>query len=114
MSRLKRINAHVLVCVHKTCRRQGSKAVFKELKRALKEQGLRDRVLVTKVKCLGQCGRGPVVAVYPEGVWYGGVNEAGARRIVAAHPGAEGGSSGAAVGAKTLHDMREGERDAKG
>lgn len=113
VSRLKRTKAHVLVCAHKTCRRQGSKAVFKELKRALKERGLRDCVLVTKVKCLDQCGRGPVVAVYPEGVWYGGVDETSARRIVAAHTGAAGGGSGAAVGAKILHDMREGERDAK-
>lgn len=103
----------MLVCAHKTCRKQGGKAVLKELKRAIKEQDLRDCVLVTKVKCLDQCGRGPVVAVYPEGVWYGGVDEASARRIVEEHLSAGGREGAAAVGAKVLRDMREGERDAK-
>lgn len=54
----------------------------KEFKRALKERGLRRSVMMTNVKCLGQCGRGPVVAVYPAGLWYGRVDETGARAIV--------------------------------
>ena len=108
MSRSKKINAHLLVCAHKTCRRQGGKAVLKELKRAIKEQDLRGKTLVTKVKCLDECGRGPVVAVYPEGVWYGGVDEAGARQIVARHLAA----AGATVKAKILRDLREGKEPA--
>jgi (2Fe-2S) ferredoxin len=104
VSRLKRINAHVLACVHKTCRRQGGKAALKELKRAIREQDLRGSVLVTKVKCLDQCGRGPVMVVYPEGVWYGGVDKAGARSIVCAHASA----SRAPADVKILRDMREG------
>jgi sirohydrochlorin cobaltochelatase len=104
VSRLKRINAHVLVCAHKTCRQQGAKGVLKELKRAVKEQDLRESVMITKVKCLDQCGRGPVVVVYPDGVWYGGVDEAGARRIVRERLAA--GDSSTDV--KILRDMREG------
>ncbi|MBD0325319.1 MAG: (2Fe-2S) ferredoxin domain-containing protein [Pyrinomonadaceae bacterium] len=104
MSRLKKVNAHVLACEHKTCRRQGGKAALKELKRAIKEQGLRGSMMVTKVKCLDQCGRGPVMVVYPEGVWYGGVDKDGARAIVAAHASA----NGASADVKILRDMRDG------
>lgn len=82
MSRLRKIIAHVLVCTHKTCRKQGGKRVAKEFKRALRERGLRRSVMLTHVKCLGQCGRGPVVGVYPAGLWYGRVDEDGARAMV--------------------------------
>ncbi|HEX8495259.1 MAG TPA: (2Fe-2S) ferredoxin domain-containing protein [Pyrinomonadaceae bacterium] len=85
MSRLKKINAHVLVCTHKTCRKQGGKAALKALKRAIKAEDLRGSVLVTKVKCLDQCGRGPVMVVYPDGVWYGGVDDKSACSIVSEH-----------------------------
>ena len=105
MSKLKKISAHVLVCQHKTCNKQGGKASAKALKRALKERGLREQVMITKVKCLDQCGRGPIMVVYPEGVWYGGVDEESARKIVTEHL-----EEGRAVESKILHDMRERER----
>lgn len=103
VSSLKKTNAHVLVCVHKTCRKQGGKAALKELKNALKEHDLRGSVLVTKVKCLDQCGRGPVMVVYPDGVWYGGADKQSVREIVSEHLG-EGRTP---VGVKILRDMRE-------
>ena len=101
MSKLKKISAHVLVCKHKTCLRQGGKASARALKRELKEQDLNGRVMITKVKCLDQCGRGPVMVVYPDGVWYGGVDAEGARRIVSEHL-----AEGRAVKEKVLRDMR--------
>lgn len=100
MSKLKKVTTQLLVCEHKTCKGRGGKAVAGELRRALKEHDLRERVLVTKVKCLDQCGRGPVVVVYPEGVWYGGVGEQGAREIVERHVAA-----GRRAGCTVLHDM---------
>jgi len=102
VTKLKKIGAHVLVCKHKTCLRQGGKASARALKRALKEHDLSGRVMVTKVNCLDQCGRGPVVVVYPDGVWYGRVDEEAARRIVAEHLG-----EGRAVEEKVLRDMRD-------
>lgn len=106
VSKLRKISAHVLVCRHKTCLRQGGKAAAKALKRALKEHDLSARVMMTKVKCLDQCGRGPVMVVYPEGVWYGGVDEKCAREIVTEHL-----EKGRAVEKRVLHDMRG--RDAR-
>lgn len=108
MSKLRKINAHVLVCHHKTCLKQGGKASSKALKRALKERNLRERVMITKVKCLDQCGRGPVMVVYPEGVWYGGVDEAAARLIVTEHL-----EKGRAVAPIVLRDMRDAEGERK-
>ena len=104
VSKLKKITSHVLVCKHKTCLRQGGKASARALKRALKEQDLGGRVLVTKVNCLDQCGRGPVMVVYPQGVWYGGVDEESAHRIVTEHL-----AEGRVVEERVLHDMRDGE-----
>jgi sirohydrochlorin cobaltochelatase len=105
VSKLKKIETHVLVCVHKTCRRQGAKASLKELKRTVKDNGLRGAVMITKVKCLGQCGRGPVMVVYPDGVWYGGVSGDFARAIVGEHLSGRQ----TPAGAKILRDMRDGE-----
>jgi NADP-reducing hydrogenase subunit HndC len=102
VSKLRKIKAHVLVCKHKTCLRQGGKNSIKALKRTLKEQDLRGAVMVTKVKCLDQCGRGPVMVVYPEGVWYGGVDEECARQIVTEHL-----AEGHVIEKRVLHEMRE-------
>jgi sirohydrochlorin cobaltochelatase len=108
VSKLRKISAHVLVCHHKTCLKQGGKASAKALKRALKERDLRERVMLTKVKCLDQCGRGPVMVVYPAGVWYGGVDEEAAREIVTEHL-----EQGRAIEKIVLRDMREVEGERK-
>jgi (2Fe-2S) ferredoxin len=101
VSKLRKINTHVLVCKHKTCLKQGAKASIKALKRALNERDLRGQVMITKIDCLDQCGRGPVMVVYPDGVWYGGVDEKCAREIVTEHL-----EEGRAVEKRILHDMR--------
>jgi (2Fe-2S) ferredoxin len=108
VSKLKVISAHVLVCNNKTCLKQGGKASAKALKHAVRERGLKKQVMVTKVKCLDQCGRGPVVVVYPEGIWYGGVDEECAREIVTEHL-----EKGLAVEKRVLRDMRDREADAE-
>ena len=100
MSKLKKVTAQLLVCAHKHCKGRGGKAAVKELKRALREHDLRERVLLTKADCLDLCGRGPVVVVYPEGVWYGGVGEQGAREIVERHL-----ASGRRASCTVLHEM---------
>lgn len=103
LPKLKKVTTQLLVCQHKSCLKRGAKSAAKELKRALREQELRESVLLTKVKCLDLCGRGPVVVVHPDGVWYGGVGEQGAREIVERHL-AEGKRANCTV----LHEMRDG------
>lgn len=104
MPGLKKVRKHVLACEHKDCARRGGREALKELKGALKEAGLRDEVLVSKVNCFDLCEHAPVMVVYPDGVWYGGVDERGARQIAERHLAAGGTAGRCAV----LRDMREG------
>jgi (2Fe-2S) ferredoxin len=47
--------------------------VFQELRRIAKERGLHPRFRVAQAKCLGKCGQGVNIMVFPDGVWHSGV-----------------------------------------
>ena len=51
------------------------------LKSRLKASGLKESLRVNKSGCLGQCGHGPMMVVYPEGVWYAHLSQAEAQRV---------------------------------
>jgi len=55
---------------HASCGKRGSWEIGQKLKQAMRDRGLRNEVAITKSGCLGQCGSGPAMLVYPEGVWY--------------------------------------------
>lgn len=55
------------------------------LKSKAKELGLKDRVRVNNAGCLGQCGHGPMMVVYPEGVWYSHLTVAEALEVFERH-----------------------------
>jgi (2Fe-2S) ferredoxin len=77
---------HVFVCVSgKTCPLQGGQAVFDELRKESKERGLKHEIRINRSGCLDQCGNGPMVVVYPEGVWYARVSAEDCREIVESH-----------------------------
>ena len=77
---------HVFVCTGgKTCGSQDSAATFDYLKGAIKDAGLAQEVRINQSGCMGQCGYGPMVVVYPENVWYAGVDRAAAETICTAH-----------------------------
>ena len=69
--------AHVFICVNEraadhplgSCARLGSEALRDHLKAKAKELGPRV-VGVTSTKCLSRCDKGPVLVVYPDGIWY--------------------------------------------
>lgn len=56
-----------------------------ELRKHLTEYDLNDNVHTVRTKCMGQCDKGPIMFIHPEGVWYGGVNPELTRQIVTQH-----------------------------
>ena len=71
---------HVAVCTNQTCAADGAPAVLERLRQEVRDGDTDARV--TRSSCLGRCGEGPAVAVYPDGVWYGGVDKEDASRLV--------------------------------
>jgi (2Fe-2S) ferredoxin len=77
---------HVFVCtLGKTCARHGADDVYDMLRDEVKAAGLKGQVRVSRAGCMGQCGHGPMVVVYPQDVWYGRVDRRAARRIAEEH-----------------------------
>jgi sirohydrochlorin cobaltochelatase len=79
------LKKHVLVCGNADCVDRGSIAVLEALRREVKASGSARETKVTRTSCMGRCGEGPTVAVYPDGVWYRGVAAEDAREIVTEH-----------------------------
>lgn len=77
---------HVFVCTSgEYCPHDGSAEIHRLLKEGVRARGLRTDVRINKAGCLDQCGHGPMVVVYPEGVWYGAVTAEAAARILEEH-----------------------------
>ena len=76
---------HVLVCGNVDCAARGSVALIAELRRAIRRIDREREIRITKTSCMGRCGEGPTVAVYPDGIWYRGVRAADAAELVQRH-----------------------------
>jgi len=90
---LAKFSRHVFVCTNfrepgsarPSCTTDGKSELHTSLKDAVKSAGLVPYVRVNKSGCLEQCEHGPTVVVYPEAVWYGGVNVEDVPEIVSEH-----------------------------
>ncbi len=67
------------------CSGRGSAQVLEALRKELAAQGLMNDVQVTTCGSLGMCERGPNMVVYPEGIWYSGVQVADVPELVREH-----------------------------
>lgn len=68
---------HVFICTNRrpddnrrgSCAGRGSEPLREYLKDATRAMGLKD-LRINSAGCLDRCGLGPVMVIYPEGVWY--------------------------------------------
>jgi (2Fe-2S) ferredoxin/2-polyprenyl-3-methyl-5-hydroxy-6-metoxy-1,4-benzoquinol methylase len=82
---------HVFVCDQQKpegvpcCSARGSGRTIDALRREIAARGLMEEVQITVCGSLGLCERGPNVIVYPEGVWYSGVQPEDVPELVKSH-----------------------------
>ena len=82
---------HLFVCTQQkpegipSCPASGSFAVLGALDREIQVRGLNHDVQLTTCGCMGLCDEGPVMVVYPEGVWYRRVQMSDVSEIVGSH-----------------------------
>ncbi len=79
---------HVFVCTGPRCAPEVSTQLYQSLKEKLKEinPSLGDeRILRSQCHCFGICKGGPLVAVYPDNVWYDQVTPEKMERILSEH-----------------------------
>ena len=84
---------HVFFCTNsredgrQACGNQGAQAAQKHCKSRVKQLGLNGhgKIRINNAGCLDRCEEGPVLVVYPEGVWYTYVDNSDIDEIVDSH-----------------------------
>ena len=81
----------IYVCVNEReapkacCAARGGKEIRAALKEYVKANGLKQLVRVSQVHCMDCCSEGPIVAVFPENVFYKGVKPGDVPQIIERH-----------------------------
>lgn len=73
-----------------SCAMRGSHEIRKQMKAEIKKRGLKNSVRANQAGCMDACEFGPVVVVYPQNVWYGGVKPEDVTELLDTHLNGEG------------------------
>ncbi|MFM6953388.1 MAG: (2Fe-2S) ferredoxin domain-containing protein [Sphingobacteriaceae bacterium] len=83
---------HLFICTNQRaadarmcCGEANGLALVAAFKKAIKDAGLSVEVRAQRAGCMDLCERGPMVVVYPEGVFYGKVQLSDVSAIVEEH-----------------------------
>ena len=78
---------HVFVCTSgDTCPEQADvEGYVKTLRAGVQKAGKQVEVRVNKAGCFSQCGHGPMLVIYPDNVWYAGVQASDLDEILTSH-----------------------------
>ena len=84
---------HILVCSNQrppghprgSCGENGAMAVLQAIQTGIETKGLFGKALLSTSSCLGPCSMGPVMVVYPDGIWYTGVKPEDVDEILDQH-----------------------------
>ncbi|MDD6370151.1 NADH-quinone oxidoreductase subunit NuoF [Galactobacillus timonensis] len=76
---------NVMCCAGTGCTASKSGQIYDNFIETLKRYGLEDEVKVVKTGCFGLCQKGPIVAIYPDKIYYCHVKPEDVERIVSEH-----------------------------
>ncbi|MBI3148184.1 MAG: NAD(P)H-dependent oxidoreductase subunit E [Betaproteobacteria bacterium] len=84
---------HVFFCCNQRpegetcCNNHGATQVQAYAKDRIRELGLKGpgKVRINKAGCMDRCDQGPVLVVYPEGVWYTYADREDVEEIISSH-----------------------------
>ncbi len=90
---MKKPKYHVFVCTSSRingqqkgyCCSKDAVGIVQAFMEEIETRELSDEVMITNTGCFGICSSGPVVMVYPEGVWYKEVAAEDVPEIVESH-----------------------------
>lgn len=74
-----------MVCAGGACISSGETSVREALKKEIRKYGLDEVVRVVETGCMGACSLGPIIVIYPEGVFYQKLTPQAAEKIVQEH-----------------------------
>ena len=85
---------HVFFCTHQRedgsdcCNRYNAQKARDYVKDKVKKLGISGRgnsIRINSAGCMDRCDEGPVIVVYPEGIWYTYVDESDLDEIIESH-----------------------------
>ena len=82
---LEGVKRHIMVCAGTGCTSSKSLEIIERFQAELEAKGVSHENRVVRTGCFGLCAMGPVVLIYPEGVFYSHVSPDDVEEIVAEH-----------------------------